>query len=152
MVGPIEQPVARGSFREEARAAVVCCYMRRFLELSTLFLSVLAVWRLVMGDAVEEAREAAVSDLVILRAAVDEFADRNAGRFPDSLEVLRRPDESGGRFLAADAPTRDPWGNLYRYDRPIRGSDARVYSLGADGLRGGRGEDADVLGPGRRDS
>ena len=39
----------------------------------------------------------------------------------------------------------DPWGNPYQYSIPGRnGQPFALYSLGADGKRGGEGIDADV--------
>jgi len=122
--------------------------MRRFLELSILILALVASGRLYWGDSAEKGQRAAAEELALLRQAVDEYALANRGRYPDSLEELRRPDVNGSRFLEGQRLTRDPWGNLYRYERPTRGSDPRVYSLGADGLVGGRGEDADVFAGG----
>lgn len=38
----------------------------------------------------------------------------------------------------------DPWGNPYRYLRPGARGEFDVYSLGADGVPGGQGVDADI--------
>lgn len=48
---------------------------------------------------------------------------------------------SGGYLPAV--PT-DPWGNPYRYLRPGQHGDFDLYSLGADGQRGGEGADAEI--------
>lgn len=39
---------------------------------------------------------------------------------------------------------KDPWGNDYVYFSPGQHGDFDVYSLGADGIRGGQGENADI--------
>ena len=40
----------------------------------------------------------------------------------------------------------DPWGNPYIIDRPgLNGRDFDVVSLGADGARGGEGDNADIV-------
>jgi len=44
-----------------------------------------------------------------------------------------------------EAPPPDPWGNPYQYSVPgANGQPFALYSLGADGKRGGDGFDADV--------
>lgn len=43
-----------------------------------------------------------------------------------------------------DRLPKDPWGNEYVYLSPGQHGDFDVYSLGADGIQGGEGEDADV--------
>ena len=76
------------------------------------------------------------------------------GRFPtaeEGLAVLNAPpaDEKlkarwRGPYLDDKLPL-DPWGNPYQYSVP--GADSQpfaLYSLGADGKRGGEGYDADV--------
>jgi general secretion pathway protein G len=39
---------------------------------------------------------------------------------------------------------KDPWGNPYLYLSPGLHSDRDVYTLGADGLQGGSGKNADI--------
>jgi len=39
---------------------------------------------------------------------------------------------------------RDPWGNPYQYLNPGEHRDVDIYSLGADGVPGGDGENADI--------
>lgn len=43
-----------------------------------------------------------------------------------------------------DALPKDPWGRDYLYLNPGQHGDFDLYSLGADGVSGGEGEDADV--------
>jgi general secretion pathway protein G len=38
----------------------------------------------------------------------------------------------------------DPWGNQYQYSNPGIHCDVDVYSLGADGARGGNGANSDI--------
>lgn len=71
------------------------------------------------------------ADIVSLHDALDEYAIENGGRYPDSLDGL---EAAVGRF--------DPWGAPYLYEL-VRGR-PRVYSLGADGVPGGYGDDADI--------
>ncbi len=76
------------------------------------------------------------------------------GRFPteaEGLAVLNTPpaDEKlktrwHGPYLDEDLPL-DPWGNPYQYSLPGSGGQPfALYSLGADGKRGGINFDADV--------
>ncbi len=44
-----------------------------------------------------------------------------------------------------DKLPKDPWGKAYQYLSPGVRSDVDVFSLGADGLPGGTGADADIL-------
>nr|WP_295784904.1 type II secretion system major pseudopilin GspG [Rhodoferax sp.] len=49
-----------------------------------------------------------------------------------------------GPYLDQDVPM-DPWGNPYLYSLPGAGGQPfALYSLGADGKRGGEGTDADI--------
>ena len=60
----------------------------------------------------------------------------------DACAPARSPQDCG-------TPALDPWGAPYRY-RPPAGDDPdafQVWSLGADGRPGGRGEDTDLLNP-----
>ena len=76
------------------------------------------------------------------------------GRFPteaEGLALLSAPpaDEKlktrwRGPYLDQELP-KDPWGNSYLYSLPgASGQPFALYSLGADGKRGGENFDADV--------
>jgi general secretion pathway protein G len=76
------------------------------------------------------------------------------GRFPTESEGLALlntapADEKvrgrwRGPYLDEELP-RDPWGNPYQYSIPgANNQPFALYSLGADGKRGGEGFDADV--------
>lgn len=78
----------------------------------------------------------------------------DVGRFPTQAEGLpalnRAPQEDRARanwrgpYLDQDVPL-DPWGNPYVYSLPgANGQPFALYSLGADGKRGGEGTDADI--------
>jgi general secretion pathway protein G len=43
-----------------------------------------------------------------------------------------------------DRLPKDPWGREYRYLSPGQNSEIDVYSFGADGEKGGEGNDADI--------
>lgn len=89
----------------------------------------------------------------MLRGAIETFR-LEVGRLPtveEGLDVLRKApsDERAkarwrGPYLDEEVPM-DPWGNAYVYSMPGRdGQPFALYSLGADGKRGGEGNDADV--------
>lgn len=78
----------------------------------------------------------------------------DVGRFPsaaEGLQVLNTPPSEDrakaqwrGPYLDQDLPA-DPWGNPYQYSVPGAGGQPfALYSLGADGKRGGEGADADI--------
>ena len=78
----------------------------------------------------------------------------DTGRFPTEAEGLSLLNTAPtaenlkgrwrGPYLDEDLP-KDPWGNPYQYSVPGSGGQPfALYSLGADGKRGGEGFDADV--------
>ncbi|WP_439100666.1 type II secretion system major pseudopilin GspG [Congregibacter sp.] len=75
----------------------------------------------------------------------------DVGRFPSSDEgldaVIRQPSRASGwngPYLKKSEVPLDPWGNEYEYAFPGKSGDFDLFSLGADGSRGGEGENADV--------
>ena len=89
-------------------------------------------------------RDATLSQISALEAALDTYR-LDVDQYPDSLEGLVENDSGraawNGPYLRREVPL-DPWGNDYLYD-----SDGRVFTLvsyGADGERGGEGDDADI--------
>lgn len=76
------------------------------------------------------------------------------GRFPTAAEGLALLNEQPkderiaarwkGPYLDEAIPL-DPWGNAYQYGVPgANGQPVAIYSFGADGKRGGEGNDADI--------
>ncbi len=76
------------------------------------------------------------------------------GRFPTAAEGLALLNEQPkderiaprwkGPYLDEALPL-DPWGNPYQYSVPgANGQAVAIYSFGADGKRGGEGNDADI--------
>jgi general secretion pathway protein G len=52
------------------------------------------------------------------------------------------------KYLESLDDLKDPWDTPYILDRPgLNGRDFDVVSLGADGVRGGEGENADIIHP-----
>lgn len=86
----------------------------------------------------------AKEDIAVIEVALDEFALNNYGRWPDSLQDLITPDENGFTFLKGTSGPLDPWKNEYSYEPPTPGqSSPTITCYGADGRKGGTGEDRD---------
>lgn len=76
----------------------------------------------------------------------------DTGKFPTTeqgLQALRVQPEGlpqwDGPYLPQDIPA-DPWGNPYVYKYPgEHGDEPDIVSLGADGMPGGAGDDADIV-------
>lgn len=73
------------------------------------------------------------------------------GRYPSGSEglgaLVRAPAGEGrwsGPYVQQGSIPNDPWGNAYEYRTPGRGKPYGITSLGADGKRGGSGDDADI--------
>ncbi len=79
-----------------------------------------------------------------LESAVNSWALDNGGKFPDSLEVLVQPDDSGQAYLQADKLPLDPWKNEFVYEPPSGTQKMIIRSYGRDGQPGGEGEDRDI--------
>jgi general secretion pathway protein G len=95
----------------------------------------------------QASRTTAKADITAMMNALDEFAMNNAGKYPDSLEVLVTPDENGHTYLKRPAGKlpKDPWKNEYVYEAPQSGQPTpRILSYGKDGQPGGEGDDRDI--------
>lgn len=97
--------------------------------------------------------QVAETQVRMLRSAVETYR-LEVGQLPteaQGLDVLysQPSDERAaarwrGPYLDESVPM-DPWGNPYQYSIPGRdGRPFALYSFGADGVRGGEGNDADV--------
>ena len=74
----------------------------------------------------------------------------DVGRFPTTAEgldaLVNRPAAANGwngPYLKGGVPT-DPWGKPYVFTSPTASGGVDIVSLGADGLPGGEGENADI--------
>lgn len=65
----------------------------------------------------------------------------DALRTKPSIDPVPRQWQPGGYL---ESPPIDPWENAYIYVIPGEKGDFDIYSLGADGQRGGEGPDADI--------
>lgn len=82
---------------------------------------------------------AARADVLRLTNALSEYAIRNGGAYPESLDALVVPDASGGTYFGKPQLPIDPWNHPYRYEPPRSGASdpsPRVWSDGEDGVTG----------------
>jgi general secretion pathway protein G len=92
----------------------------------------------------------AKAHLAQLESAVISF-QANTGRIPASLtELIEKPSiavnwQEGG-YLKGKSVPKDPWGHDYVYK--TSGRKFEIICLGADGLEGGEGADADISNEG----
>ena len=90
------------------------------------------------------------SDLEVLGEAVEMYTLRN-GTPPCDLPILVERDGQPRLRRRPSSLPLDPWGRSYLMDPTTEGS-TRLYTLGADGSRGGSGKDLDhsrLVGSGR---
>jgi general secretion pathway protein G len=85
-----------------------------------------------------------------LSAAVDMFRLDN-DRYPTSEEGLQalvvKPSSAerwNGPYVKKESSLLDPWGQRYQYRSPGEHGDYDLFTLGADKVQGGTGENADV--------
>lgn len=95
------------------------------------------------GSSSEAKQAAAKHDLRSISQAIQAFILNN-NEAPDSLEQLVTPDANGARYLASTRVPLDPWGRPYLYEAPGDRMNARVGTLGRDGVEGGEGLDEDL--------
>ena len=98
----------------------------------------------VVRKLVAATRTTAEANVKTLADACDSYAIENNGRYPESLEQLVQPDESGNTFLNRETVPTDPWGNPFVYEPPSGGRKLNITSYGKDGVPGGEGDDADI--------
>jgi len=106
----------------------------------------------VLGNQDKAMKQKVMADLATLEQALDMYRLDNL-RFPSSEQglaaLVKKPtQEPLPRSWRSDGYVRrlpeDPWGTPYQYRMPGEHGRADVYSLGADGLPGGEGQDADL--------
>lgn len=106
----------------------------------------------VMGNQDQAMQQKARADIATLEQALDLYRLENL-RYPTSEQGLKAlieqpTSEPLPRAWRADGYVRrmpvDPWGSAYQYRSPGEYGRIDVFSLGADGLEGGEGLDADI--------
>ena len=90
----------------------------------------------------------AIVQIAELEQALDNFK-LDVGRYPTTEEgldaLVKRPASANlwsGPYIK-EVP-KDPWNNPYKYANPGAGGGVEILSLGADGIAGGDGENADI--------
>ena len=90
----------------------------------------------------------AIVQIAELEKTLDNFK-LDVGRYPTTEEgldaLVKRPASANlwsGPYIK-EVP-KDPWNNPYKYANPGAGGGVEILSLGADGIAGGDGENADV--------
>ncbi|WP_436639618.1 type II secretion system major pseudopilin GspG [Microbaculum sp. FT89] len=121
-------------------------------------LVVLVILSLIMGlvgprvlSYLSDARsKSAKLQIESLSSALDLFY-LDTGRYPTTSEgldalVKRIPNVErwNGPYLSQNSVPADPWGNTYEYRSPGDTGPYEIISLGADGRKGGSGDDQDI--------
>jgi len=92
-------------------------------------------------------RKRAATDIRMLLAALEDFASSHENRYPADIHELFTRDANNNPYLVpfqGRIPI-DGWGRAFEYEPPTEVRPrARILSYGADGKRGGTGEDADI--------
>lgn len=109
--------------------------MRLFLILLITSLNLLNIGCVQPDDSYEAKLNVARADLSWLHQFVEEYRMKKDA-LPDSLFQLS---ELKSRITKTPV---DPWAHAYQYE--VSGESFRIYSLGADGLPGGTGQDSDI--------
>ncbi|NNE04131.1 MAG: type II secretion system major pseudopilin GspG [Xanthomonadales bacterium] len=101
----------------------------------------------IIGKAESAKVRAAGSQISRISMSVETFY-LDTGNVPESLsDLVNEPaDAAGWNGPYVKASTlKDPWGRDYEYRNPGEHGDFDIYSLGADGQRGGEGKNADIV-------
>lgn len=94
------------------------------------------------AGATDTARQkAAAADIASYKSAVGIYHSSH-GKYPDSLDVLSKPDPKYSNKAYIEKIQKDPWGNQYVYEKTSSGFKITCY--GADGTRGGDGANEDI--------
>jgi general secretion pathway protein G len=97
------------------------------------------------GNLSKGQRTTAASQISNLESALDTYR-LDVGSYPESLSGLVSNDSGSprwnGPYIRDEEVPLDPWDNPYHYEP--NGRDFILMSYGADGVRGGEGDDADI--------
>lgn len=100
----------------------------------------------------ESIRSQIEADLIALYSALDDYCINNGGHYPETLEPLYTPDVNGYTYLRKRGAPLDPWSVEYQMTPATKNTRPVVFTLGADGVEGGTGIDADVTKASRSDN
>jgi general secretion pathway protein G len=102
-----------------------------------------------IGRVGKAKQQTAAAQIQMLATALDLFY-LDVGRYPTSDEGLavlyKKPDTTSGwtgPYLDKGVP-KDPWGQDYVYKSPGDHGTYDLYSMGADGVEGGEGDNKDI--------
>jgi len=97
-------------------------------------------------------KEKARADVAVLEQAVESYrlenlvfptSEQGLSALVSAPQGLARPDRYREGGYIRRLP-KDPWGNAYQYRYPGEQGRFDIYSFGADGQKGGEGDDADI--------
>ncbi|HUF57700.1 MAG TPA: type II secretion system major pseudopilin GspG [Thermohalobaculum sp.] len=98
-----------------------------------------------LGGARRDSAEVQVNQL----SGILDLYRLDVGRYPDDLQALvEQPSDAdswNGPYVRKAEALIDPWGEPYVYRMPGEHGRFDLMSLGADGVEGGEGEDADIV-------
>lgn len=100
----------------------------------------------IIGQAEGAKAKSASSQISRLSMAVESYY-LDTGNTPNRLEdLVENPSGAAGWNgpYVKKQLLKDPWGRDYQFESPGQHGEFDIYSLGADGQRGGEGTDADV--------
>ena len=104
----------------------------------------------VLGRASQARQQKAFADFRTIETALKIYRLDNY-RYPNSAQgleaLVRRPDSGGNNWKEGgylDRLPKDPWGHPYNYQHPGQHGELDIFTLGADGIVGGDGENRDL--------
>ena len=86
----------------------------------------------------------AIADITAIENACTDYATENNMKYPESIQELVTPDETGRTILNKEKVPTDPWGHEYQYEPPSGGQPyPTITCYGSDGVPGGEGDALD---------
>jgi general secretion pathway protein G len=107
---------------------------------------------LLFGSVTHTKWDYARAQLRTLGSKVEAFRI-DTGQYPENLEALLRPDalpNARGPYVRS-RELIDPWGRQFYYRPDVGEGGFVLFSLGADGMLGGTGQDRDIASERRAD-
>jgi general secretion pathway protein G len=117
---------------------------------SLILLAALAFLYVLNRGAANDGSVRSRVEIGLLAAKLEAIA-LDTGDFPAELAELSSPIGQDPRPYARERELLDPWGRPYYYRILKEKRSALVFTLGRDGVPGGRGPDADEYAQARRD-
>ena len=142
----------QGASADQQRRAAGFTLIELLIVITIIALLAALVGPRLMGSLTKSQTKTTRAQIEMLGTALDNFRLEN-GRYPttdEGLEALLVQPEGmatwAGPYLKKKRIPKDAWGFDFAYARPPTkgGLDYDLYSLGADNLEGGEGENVDV--------